>query len=438
MVLGMKGSIKQRTFTDAKGRTKKCATWSVRYSPPLRVGEPREFQIKSGFKTKREAEQWFDSKKAEFAQGIVTDGRQTLEAYLKEWLSGLRRQSSTTGRPSGSTLHAYSNHVEQHIIPAIGSVKLAELSARTIEDALYTWRTSSLQRRKKKNAGNLSERTVGHIFGTLRAALRKAHKQRVLAFNPCEQVAPPQPRKKKVAWLDAEAAESLLTKVSNDPAVGAAVTMALGTGLRRGELVALRREDIDLASGAVTVRHSLEREKGKSRLKETKGESLRKKSSADDEVTLPMPDFVIQRLRRHFKEQKHRFAEARLGTVTPETPVFDYAGGHWIPNTFGSAWNRALKKAGVTHLRLHDLRHSFGGILRDRGTDLKTIQLLLRHRDWKTTANLYLHNSSKLNREAVASLDLALNGNGSKRKAKVIGRVYSPCTVRRKTAKLSQ
>lgn len=98
--------------------------------------------------------------------------------------------------------------------------------------------------------------------------------------------------------------------------------------------------------------------------------------------------------------------------------VFDYAGGHWIPNTFGSAWNRALKRAGIPHFRLHDLRHSFGGILRDQGTDLKTIQTLLRHSEFKTTANIYLHNSSKLNRESIASLDLALNGKRSKWKAR--------------------
>lgn len=414
----MKGSIKQRLFRYADGRTRKSSIWSVRYSPPVRIGQTRKFYIKSGFKTKKDAEIWFDAKKVEYAQGVVSDGRKTLGTYLTEWVAELERQSSTTGKPSASTLHAYRNHLDQHIIPAAGNVRLTDLCAKHIEDALHAWRISPRKGRKKKNAGTLSERTVAHIFGTLRTALRKARKQRKIAFNPCEEVEAPAPRKKKVTWLDAGAAESLLSKISDDLAVGAAVTMKLGTGLRRGELVALRRGDIDLAGGTVTVRHSLERTKGISRLKETKAESLRNKTAEEDEITLPMPHFVIRRLRRHFKEQERRFADAGLGKVTAETPVFDYAGGHWIPNTFGSAWNRALKKAGIAHFRLHDLRHSYGGILRDRGTDLKTIQMLLRHSDYKTTANIYLHNSEKLNREAVASLDLALNGKRSKRKAR--------------------
>lgn len=414
----MKGSIKQRVFRYADGRTRKSSIWSVRYSPPVHVGQTRKFYIKSGFKTKKDAELWFDGKKAEYAQGVVSDERKTLGTYLTEWLAGLERQSSTTGKPSASTLHAYSNHVEQHILRAIGNVRLTDLCAKHIEDALHAWRISPRKGRKKKNAGTLSERTVAHIFGSLRTALRKARKQRVIAFNPCEEVEAPSPRKKKVTWLDAGAAEALLAKVSDDAAVGAAVTLALGTGIRRGEVVALRREDVDLAGGTITVRHSLERVNRKSRIKETKGESLRRRFSVEDEVTLPMPDFVIQRLRRHFKEQERRFAEAGLGKITPETPVFDYAGGHWIPNTFGSAWNRVLKRAEIDHVTLKQLRHSFGGILRDRGTDLKTIQMLLRHSDYKTTANIYLHNSEKLNREAIASLDLALNGKRAKRKAR--------------------
>jgi integrase len=405
----MKGSISQRTFTDADGRTKKCKTWTVRYSPPVRTGETRRFLRQSGFETKREAEQWFDAKKAEFAQGIVTDNRKTLKTYLEQWLVGLRRESETTGTPTASTLHSYTNHVEKHIVPAIGNVKLADLEARHIEDALYAWRTTG-RRRRQRNAGTMSERTVAHIFGTLRTALGKARKQRSLPVNPCEFVTAPKFRRQERTPLDAEAAQTLLDKVGNDEAVGAAITMALGTGLRRGELCALTWANIDLRAASVTVSHSLERENGETRQKDTK--------TPESATTLPMAPFVVQRLRQHLKEQERRFSEARLGPVTEHTPVFDYGGTFWVPNTFGSAWKRALKKAGLAHLRLHDLRHSFGGILRENGVDLKTIQKLMRHTDYRTTANIYLHNSETLNRDAIAHLDLALTGKRSNGKAR--------------------
>ena len=405
----MKGSIKQRTYTDKNGRKKKCSTWTVKYNPPVRSGEKRKHDSESGFKTRREAEQWFDAKKAEFAVGVVTDTRKTLQTYLEQWLAGLRRESSTTGKPSLSTLHAYQNHVEKHIVPAIGSIKLADLQPEHIEDAMHTWRTSDRKRRKNKT-GNVSERTVGHIFGTLRTALRKARRQRALAVNPCELVNAPQVKRTERKPLDTNAAQTLLDKVGHDPTVGAAITMALGIGLRRGELCGLTWANIDLRAGSVTVSHSLERENGETRQKDTK--------TPESAATLPLPNFVVQRLRRHHKEQEKRFADARLGPVTQDTAVFDYGGGFWVPNTFGSAWNRALKKAGLAHLRLHDLRHSFGGILREKGTDLKTIQKLMRHTDYRTTANIYLHNNETLNREAIANLDLALKAKPGNRKPK--------------------
>jgi integrase len=116
---------------------------------------------------------------------------------------------------------------------------------------------------------SLSQRTVKHIFSTLRTALNKAVKQRLIVANPCTETDAPYVERQELQSLDIPAATALLRAFDDSP-IGAAIVTAIGSGLRRGELLALRWGDVDLVSGSLTVNRAIEHENGTTRYKDPK------------------------------------------------------------------------------------------------------------------------------------------------------------------------
>ena len=182
--------------------------------------------------------------------------------------------------------------------------------------------------------------------------------------------------------------------------IGAAIVTSLGTGLRRGELLALRWGDIDLEAGLLTVQRALERVDGATRFKDPKTKRSRR--------TISLPRFVMERLRRHHAKQGEWLLHNGFGRPTPETLVFERGGEPWIPNTFGTVFMRALSDAGVPHVRLHDLRHTFASMALDAGVDLKTVSNALGHSTISTTADIYVHVKDSLMRDAADRIDDAV------------------------------
>jgi Phage integrase, N-terminal SAM-like domain len=220
----MRGHFARKSYTDKAGKLRKMSTWSVSYDVPRRPGEPRERRVKSGFQTRKQASEWFTRKAEELRQGIApADDRQTLEQYLEQWLESI---SDTV---SASALHAYRNHVEAHIVQALGKVRVTELRAEHVEAAKVRWASEHVRRRRKEKKAQLSSRTVHHVFSTLRTALYRAKRQRRIAVNPCELVDPPRVEQKEMKALDAAGA-ALLLRACEHSSIGAAIVTSLGTG----------------------------------------------------------------------------------------------------------------------------------------------------------------------------------------------------------------
>ncbi len=196
--------------------------------------------------------------------------------------------------------------------------------------------------------------------------------------------------------LDAPDAVALL-RACESSIIGAAIATALGTGLRRGELLALRWGDIDLKGGLLTVQRSLERADRSTRFKEPKTRRSRR--------TISLPRFVVDRLCRHRTDQAQWFYANGLGRTTAERLVFERGGEPWVPNTFGTVSMRALRDAGVPHVRLHDLRHTFASMALEAGVDLKTVSNALGHSTISTTADIYAHVTDSLMRDAADRID---------------------------------
>ena len=165
-----------------------------------------------------------------------------------------------------------------------------------------------------------------------------------------------------------------------------------GRRLAGGELLGLKWGDVDLDKSTLTVRRSLDRDGGITREKDPK--------TPESQATISLAPFVVERLRRHRVEQAQRFPANVAILQTPEMLVFDRNGQPWVPNTFTTAFMRALDDAAFRHVRLHDLRHTFATLLLESGVDVKTISKMLRHADIATTLRTYAKATDKLMGEA--------------------------------------
>jgi len=295
-----------------------------------------------------------------------------------------------------AALRAYRNHVTMHIVPAIGKVRLTELHVGHVEAAKNT-RSSTQRVGKEKRC--LSSRTVRHIFSTLNTSLNRAKRQRWIAINPCDLTDSPRAERREMQSLDVPAATAML-RAFEGTILDAAIVTALGSGLRRGELLALRWCDVDFVAGTLTVNRALEHENGVTRFKDPKTKRSRR--------TINLPTFVIERLRVHRVEQAERFLRDGMGRPTAETLLFERGGEPWIPNTFGTHFWRILRDAGLPHVRLHDLRHSFASMALKSGVDLKTVSTALGHSTISTTADVYVHVTTSLLQDAAARIDGAI------------------------------
>jgi integrase len=396
----VKGSFKKRTYADRRSGAKRSATtWTVTYDEPIRDGEPRRQRRKAGFATRKDAEKWFDKKKAQLERGFTgIDERATVESYLKHWLS-----NASVG---AGTLRMYESYARRFVYPVLGTIRLCDLTPSHLEQAKRTW---ALRRRHDGNedAPIVSSKSIRHAWTVLAVALNRAKKQQIISFNPCEYVNAPRVERREMRALDANAAGLYIQAFSGDPDMGAAIILAIGSGLRRGELLALRWSDIDLDTSTIRVNRSLEcitivdlenpeNRTPKLRFKEPKTTGSRR--------LIPLPKFAIKRLRQHRREQKKRFDTLNVWR-TNDSLVFDRAGEPWNPNTFGSEFAKRARRLKLPSVRLHDLRHSYATLMLESGVDLKTVSHALGHSTIRITADTYAHVTPAMQQSAAERLD---------------------------------
>ena len=188
-------------------------------------------------------------------------------------------------------LHVLRVHVRLYIVPAFGSLRAESLRPSHVEAALGVWARGN---RNDRERGMLSSRSVSHLFSTLRTFLRWSVKMGLLVRNAADAVDPPRFERKEMRVLDAAGVARLL-RAAHGSELQTIVAVAVGTGLRRGELLALRWSDINLDARRLTVRRSLETVKGVTRTKPPK--------TARSARTIALPPFVVGALREGLRHQ---------------------------------------------------------------------------------------------------------------------------------------
>ncbi len=352
------------------------------------------------FGTRREAENALRVFVAEVESGgYVRDRKLRLDEYLEErWLP--RKKESC----AYAAWVAYASHVRYHIVPAIGAVPLAALRRDHVRAAIDTWA-------RKTTAGKrISPKTVNHIFGTLRSALRDAQEDGLISALPFTRRMVPSKGRAEVAALDESELLRLFAALDGTP-YERPTKIAAFTGLRQGELLALRWENVDLEGRVLRVVASLEtvREDGKAITRSKVPKTPRSRRE------VPLSRLATEVLRR----QRVALSEIRLalgGAYGDEGLVFPspLTGQAWAPRSFSVGFGRLVKKASLA-TTFHGLRHSYASIQIKAGSPLTVVSGLLGHSTVGVTGDVYAHVLRGMNSEAADRLDAAFEKALSRR-----------------------
>lgn len=246
----------------------------------------------------------------------------------------------------------------------------------------------------------LSVCTMKKHSAILYGALAEAYKKDMIAANPADKVTLPGKKKFYGQSYSVEEVQQLLSVLNDDP-IRPAVILAVMYGLRRSEAVGLRWKDIDFKNKTMTICNTVTRMATVHELEETKNES-----SHRTPPLIPGTEEYLQSLRREQKETMllcgNRFDDSCHVCTWPD-------GRSLQPDYVSQHFNQVLKKNNFRVIRYHDLRHTAGSMLLQKGIDIKTIQHFLGHSQASTTVNIYLHSISNGTVDAANAIGSMVN-----------------------------
>jgi integrase len=326
----------------------------------------------------------------------VRSDRLTLDAYLDQWLAAV----APSIRPR--TLESYRDQLRLHVRPTLGHVSLARLSAAQVQGLV-----------NDQLAAGCSARGVEYTHAVLRTALAKAERWGLVARNVARLVDAPKVRRPEIRPLTPTEAGRLLASVQGQDRT--LYLLTLGLGLRQGEALGLRWQDVDLDAGSVAVAHTLQRSAGNVPI-------LAEPKTAKSRRSLSLPAPVLAELREHRRRQ---IAERLLvGDAWQGPDLSDPAGAGYV---FCSAIGIPLESHAVTHrlarqlaaaglprVTFHSLRHATASYLLAAGVPMRVVQEVLGHSQLSTTADIYSHVLPELQADAAARMGTLLDAIGGR------------------------
>jgi integrase len=315
--------------------------------------------------------------------GIELDpSRVTVNEYLQRWL-----KDSVKGSVRPITFESYERLVRVHVVSVLGRIKLKALSPAHLQ-GFY---------RDRLDAG-LSPCTVQRLHAVIHRALKQALRWGLVARNVSEAADPPKAQRKEIRPLTPEQVRTLLKAAQGDR-LEVLYVLAITTGLRQGELFGLSWEDVDLATGRLSVRRTLTTPKGGRRL----GPPKRSKSCRSVKLTAGAIKALTAHRERQL-EEREKLAELwqDLGFVFA-TQVGTPLNRH---NFFRRCFKPMLEKAGLPHtVRFHDLRHTCATILLSKNVNPKIVQELLGHANISQTMDTHSHVLPDMQERAASAMD---------------------------------
>lgn len=310
----------------------------------------------------------------------VVGDRQTVGQYLESWLLA----SKSTIREH--TWRRYEEYTRLHLVPTLGKTSLSRLTAQQVQ-TLYAL----------KLAEGLSSSTVHHLHAVLHKALDNALRLGLVQRNVSDMVRPPRMRHHEMSTLSSEEARTLLAAAAGNR-FEALYVLALSTGMRQGELLALKWRDVDLEGGSLQVRATLQYTND--------GYVFSEPKTARSRRRVALPRVALDALRRHAARQLDE--RLRMGPVWEDMDLV-------FPNTIGKPMDGIhlmrreflplLTRAGLPRIRFHDLRHTAATLLLSKGINPKIVSEMLGHAQVSITLDIYSHVTPHMQQQAADAMD---------------------------------
>ena len=379
---------KRRANGEGNLRKRKDGRWEGRYTAGRDPETGRAIYKNVLGKTQGEAKAKL-KQAIEEAKGLdaAKVGRYSVGQWMEVWFE---HYAKVKVRPSSH--QTYRGYIDNHIKTNIGEIPLEKLTSLELQKLykklLEGGRVERVESRKQ--AKGLSAKTVRNIHQIISSAMNLAKEQRLITANPADGCALPRLEHREMQTLPVEQLQSFLRE-AKDSGVFELYYLELATGLRRGELLGLKWEDIDLERGDLRVRRQIARING-----EVVEAPLKTKNAYR---TLPLAEDTIGVL----EAQRKKTGDSPWVFPSP-------TGGPISPDSVLHMLHRVLKRAGLPRVRFHDLRHTFATLALQNGVDIKTVSGMLGHFSAGFTLDTYAHVTSAAQRQAAQTMGNVLSG----------------------------
>lgn len=382
-------------------RRRSNGTWEGRYSDGVNA-EGKQIQRSVYGKTKKEVADKLHAIFFQKQQGIyVTPTKVLVKDWLVEWL---HNYAHITVRPS--TYISYEGYIYNHIIPIIGDLPIQKLTPPIVQnfynDRFLNGRTDG--------KGGLSSKTLRNMHNMFHQAMEQAKINGLIMQNPTDNAIIPKSQKKEMRVLSIDEQLRLLS-VTHLHRLGFAIKFDLATGLRIGELCALKWSDLNYQKKTVKISRTLQRIKTNQMEREELDGSENMTMVVEGDVKtssgfreIPIPDKIWMELLQHQQRQQQEYLS--LGVpILADGYVFAMPFGTCVePSTMRDALNYLLDVAEIDHANFHSLRHTFATRAIEAGMPVKTLSDILGHSQVQITMDLYCHSSIDHMRDSMNAL----------------------------------
>ena len=338
--------------------------------------------------TKKEAEKRLSELLNQLDNGtFMKPGKTTLAEYLERW------QDYAWPNLAPRTAEGYQYIVRSHLIPSLGQIPLTQLKPEHLQH-LYSEKLSA---GRFDGKGGLSKRSVQYIHVTLHKALKNAVKLGMIGRNPADAVEPPRPQHHEMQTMNESDIHIFLEFAKSTPYY-ALFYLALFTGMRRSELLALRSCDVDLLLCQLSVTRTIHQlHNGDIIFQQTKTDKSRRMISLSSSTTIVL---------REHRELQEKMRQSLGQTLTDEDLVFCQIDGKpLLPDSITHAWIKLARRTGLKGIRLHDARHTHASLMLKQGIHPKIVQERLGHSSIQITLDTYSHVAPGLQQAAANHFD---------------------------------
>jgi integrase len=353
---------------------KRGSTWAAIISRTDRATGKRSRDYYSGFKTEKEAKAKLRKLLVAKDDGVYVEPhkrtvKEYVETWLREWLPN----------KAGRQTIERNEHAAAHIIAALGAVPIQKVTPEDINRLVRDLRQ------------RFAPRSVRMVYRLAKRIWVHAYKHGDVRRDIFALLEAPAVPHSEAAVLKPDETQRMLDALSD--AYRVLAILGLGTGMRRGEMLALRWDAVNLDRGELSVRQSLEQTRAGLRFKDPKTVRARR--------TISLPPSVVGALDEHRKDQLELRMKLGLGKPSADALVFcDHEGNPLRPDSVSQRFLEAMQRAGLDHVGLHTLRHTHASALLAAGEDVISVSRRLGHANAAITLNVYGHLMTPVGRAA--------------------------------------